>query len=275
MRSRRARPAVPAAARDALQRLHTALGHFDASAAASALADLDRTAMPAVTELAALRDHIDSYEYDEARALVVTAARADACRGVVTIRKPDVAAPATAAALIAQQVAGNAIRDGLVLSLFPVKSLPYFMVGAAVLAIAAARMSGRLLGAVRPAPGRARLSRIERGAVRRRMGDSRLGAAGGGGAPVSPLVRDGRHCHLVLLVAAQRALRSSFSQAADGEGGGCRHVRRPRRRPERRACGRPSAARQPASDAGRPRCVQRRRRARGRTRRARPGARRR
>ena len=64
------RPAVPAAARDALQRLHTALGNFDASAAASALADLDRAAMPAVTELAALRDHIDGYEYDEARVLV-------------------------------------------------------------------------------------------------------------------------------------------------------------------------------------------------------------
>ena len=63
----------------------------------------------------------------------------------MTIWKPDVAAPATAAALIAQQVAGNAIRDGLVLSLFPVKSLPYFMAGAAVLAIAAARLSGLLL----------------------------------------------------------------------------------------------------------------------------------
>ena len=63
----------------------------------------------------------------------------------MTISRPDVAAPATAAALIAQQVAGNAIRDGLVLSLFPVKSLPYFMAGAAVLAIAAAGVSGRLL----------------------------------------------------------------------------------------------------------------------------------
>lgn len=63
----------------------------------------------------------------------------------MTISKPDVAAPATAAALIAQQVAGNAMRDGLVLSLFPVESLPYFMAGAAVLAIAAARMSGHLL----------------------------------------------------------------------------------------------------------------------------------
>jgi len=68
----------------------------------------------------------------------------------VTIWKPGVAAPATAAALIAQQVAGNAIRDGLVLSLFPVKSLPYFMVGAAILAIAAARMSGLLLGRFGP-----------------------------------------------------------------------------------------------------------------------------
>jgi hypothetical protein len=62
-------PAVPVAARDVLQRLHAALGDFDASAASSALAALDR-AMPAVTELATLRDHIDGYEYDEARALV-------------------------------------------------------------------------------------------------------------------------------------------------------------------------------------------------------------
>jgi HPt (histidine-containing phosphotransfer) domain-containing protein len=64
-------PAAPtAAARDALQRLHAALGNFDASAATSALAGLDGAAMPAGTDLATLRDHIDGYEYDEARALV-------------------------------------------------------------------------------------------------------------------------------------------------------------------------------------------------------------
>jgi len=63
-------PAVPAAARDALQRLHAALGDFDASAAASALADLDRVAVPGMRGLAGLHDHIGSYEYDEARALV-------------------------------------------------------------------------------------------------------------------------------------------------------------------------------------------------------------
>ena len=61
---------MPAAARDALQRLHAALGNFDASAAASALADLERVATPAMSGLAALRDHIDGYEYDEARAVV-------------------------------------------------------------------------------------------------------------------------------------------------------------------------------------------------------------
>jgi len=69
--------------------------------------------------------------------------------------KPEVVAPFTAAALIAQQVASNAIRDGLFLSLFPVQSLPYFMAGAAVLAILAAQVSGRLLtrrGPVRVAP---------------------------------------------------------------------------------------------------------------------------
>ena len=42
------------------------------------------------------------------------------------------AAPLTAAALIAQQVGGNAIRDGLFLTLFPVQSLPYFIAGTAV-----------------------------------------------------------------------------------------------------------------------------------------------
>jgi hypothetical protein len=61
-----------------------------------------------------------------------------------------VAAPLTAAALIAQQVGGNAIRDGLFLSLFPVQCLPYFMAGVAVLAIAAAQLSGRLLARFGP-----------------------------------------------------------------------------------------------------------------------------
>ena len=59
--------------------------------------------------------------------------------------KAQAAASLTAAALIAQQVGGNAIRDGLLLSFFPVESLPYFMAGAAVFAIAAAPLSGRLL----------------------------------------------------------------------------------------------------------------------------------
>ena len=54
-------------------------------------------------------------------------------------------APLTAAALIAQQVGSNALRDGLFLSLFPVEVLPYFMAGTAVLAILAAQLSGRLL----------------------------------------------------------------------------------------------------------------------------------
>jgi hypothetical protein len=60
------------------------------------------------------------------------------------------AAPLTAAALIAQQVGGNALRDGLFLSQFPVDSLPYFMGGAAILAISAAQLSGRLLARVGP-----------------------------------------------------------------------------------------------------------------------------
>ena len=73
----------------------------------------------------------------------------------MTRPKPEVVAPLTATALIAQQVGANAIRDGLLLSLFPVQSLPYFMAGAAVLAIVATQFSGRLLsrlGPVRVAP---------------------------------------------------------------------------------------------------------------------------
>ena len=65
--------------------------------------------------------------------------------------KKQFAAPVTAAALIAQQVGGNAVRDGLFLSFFPVESLPYFMGGAAVLAIVAANFSGRLLARIGPA----------------------------------------------------------------------------------------------------------------------------
>ncbi|HMF98762.1 MAG TPA: hypothetical protein VKE96_30890 [Vicinamibacterales bacterium] len=69
----------------------------------------------------------------------------------MTEAKPEVIAPLTAAALIAQQVGGNAIRDGLFLSLFAVQSLPYFMAGAALLAIVAAQVSGRLLTRFGPA----------------------------------------------------------------------------------------------------------------------------
>ena len=60
-------------------------------------------------------------------------------------------APLTAAALIAQQVASNAVRDALFLTWFKVTSLPYFMVAATVLAIPAAASSGRLLARFGPA----------------------------------------------------------------------------------------------------------------------------
>jgi PAS domain S-box-containing protein len=62
---------VPPAARRALERLQAALGDFDLSAASTALAELDLVAMPgaAAGELARLRQHVDGYEYDEARAL--------------------------------------------------------------------------------------------------------------------------------------------------------------------------------------------------------------
>jgi ATP:ADP antiporter, AAA family len=69
----------------------------------------------------------------------------------VTDRRSYFVAPLTAAALIAQQVGGNAIRDGLFLSLFTVQTLPYFMAGAAVLAIVGAQLSGRLLTRFGPA----------------------------------------------------------------------------------------------------------------------------
>jgi two-component system sensor histidine kinase/response regulator len=62
--------AVPAEARAILERLQAALGDFDLSAASGALADLDRVAMPENdSDLARLRTHVDSYEYDEARVL--------------------------------------------------------------------------------------------------------------------------------------------------------------------------------------------------------------
>jgi two-component system sensor histidine kinase/response regulator len=64
------RIAVPQAARRPLEQLQTALGDFDLSAATSALAALDHVAMPgAAGDLARLRKHVDSYEYDEARVL--------------------------------------------------------------------------------------------------------------------------------------------------------------------------------------------------------------
>jgi hypothetical protein len=65
--------------------------------------------------------------------------------------RKDLAAPLTAAALIAQQVAANAIRDGLFLTWFPVTSLPFFVAAAAILAIPAVGGSGRLLARFGPA----------------------------------------------------------------------------------------------------------------------------
>ena len=61
---------LPPAARAGLEKLQAALGDFDVSAASSALADLERIAMPgAAGDLAQLRSHVDGYEYEEARAL--------------------------------------------------------------------------------------------------------------------------------------------------------------------------------------------------------------
>ena len=61
---------VPPAARPALERLQAALGDFDLSGASSALAELDRVAPSgAVADLTRLREHVDRYEYEEARSL--------------------------------------------------------------------------------------------------------------------------------------------------------------------------------------------------------------
>ena len=65
-------------------------------------------------------------------------------------RRKDLAAPLTAAALIAQQVAANAIRDGLFLTWFPVTSLPFFVAAAAILAVPAVGGSGRLMARFGP-----------------------------------------------------------------------------------------------------------------------------
>jgi ATP/ADP translocase len=71
---------------------------------------------------------------------------------VGALRRPALlVAPLTAAALIAQQVASNAVRDALFLTWFQVTSLPYFMAAAAVLSIPAAESSGRLLARFGPA----------------------------------------------------------------------------------------------------------------------------
>ena len=158
-------------------------------------------------------------------------------------RRAHVLAPLTAAALIAQQVGSNALRDGLFLSSFPVSSLPYFMAGAAVLAVPAAHASGRLLtrfGPIRVVPA---VLGIERAPVLRRVGAARLAAARRVDAPLSPFERARGDRHLGVLVAPQRAIRRAFGQAADDPGGGGRDVRRPGRGPWSRARRRAAAAR--------------------------------
>ena len=64
---------VPPAARIPLERLQSALGDYDLSAASTALAALDLVAMSgaAAGELTRLRQHVDGYEYEEARALAM------------------------------------------------------------------------------------------------------------------------------------------------------------------------------------------------------------
>jgi HPt (histidine-containing phosphotransfer) domain-containing protein len=61
---------VPADARAVLERLQAALSDDDVSAASAVLGDLDGLAMPEnAGDLVRLRNHVDSYEYDDARVL--------------------------------------------------------------------------------------------------------------------------------------------------------------------------------------------------------------
>src|SRR5262245_13229043 len=63
---------IPAEARTALERLAEALGDFDLSGASTALADLEGIAASrGIGDLTHLRNHVDRYEYDEARVLAI------------------------------------------------------------------------------------------------------------------------------------------------------------------------------------------------------------
>jgi HPt (histidine-containing phosphotransfer) domain-containing protein len=66
----RGQGSMPVEARAVLQRLQEALSDYDLSAASAVLADLDAVAIPgSASDLARLRNHVDSYEYEEARTL--------------------------------------------------------------------------------------------------------------------------------------------------------------------------------------------------------------
>jgi len=63
--------ALSSDARAALERLQAALGDFDVTAASTGLAELDRIGIPGDgRDLVRLRDHVNGYEYEEARMLV-------------------------------------------------------------------------------------------------------------------------------------------------------------------------------------------------------------
>ena len=125
-------------------------------------------------------------------------------------------------------------------------------------------------GAVRPRPPRSRRPGPERSPVLRGMDTARLAASGRVGPSLSPHLRPGRHRHLGLLVAPQRAVRPPLGEAAPGEGGRGRDLRRSRGRRRRRASRGPSAPGCAAPHPGdRGRGLHRRRHRRG-TRDARP-----
>ena len=93
------------------------------------------------------------------------APRRAARREAAVVRAPrvELAATATAALLVAQQVGSNAIRDGLLLSHFPVTAVPWFVGAAAILAVPASHSSGRLL--LRFGPGRVAPALVALGAA--------------------------------------------------------------------------------------------------------------
>ena len=236
--------------------------------------DLDGLAMPGnARDLARLRNHVDSYESRRGERARDAAARADRLTGPGDPHKAS--SDRTADRGDAHRTAGGRERHARWAVPVPLPgSKPSVFHGRCShprdRRITALGTAARPAG---PGAGGSGPRCVERRIVPGGVVPSRLAAAGGGGAPVCTYRRAGRDRDLLLLVAAQRALRPAFGEASDGAcgGGGC--VRRLRRWRERRARSGPSPWRRTAPAAGsRRRSVRRRRAGRGEGRacRARP-----